>query len=51
MENDDISLEYDESIILRFTSPDDPTLFDDIEALGQYIRDTARVNIVDNDRK
>jgi hypothetical protein len=50
MENDDISLEYNESIILRFTTPDDPTLFDDVEALGQYIRDTARVNIIDNDQ-
>ena len=51
MENDDISLEYNESIILRFTTPDDPNLIADLEAIGQYIRDTARVNIIDNDRK
>ena len=51
MENDDISLEYNESIILRFTTPDDPNLIDDLATRGQYIRDTARVNIIDNDRK
>ena len=52
MENDDVSLEYNESIILRFTvSPDSPNLIAELEGTGEYIRDTARVNIIDNDRK
>ena len=48
--NDDITLEYDDSIILVFT-PDDPALIPGLEAAGEYIRDTATVNIIDDDSK
>ena len=46
--NDDISLEYDDRVLLVFT-PDNPALVTAVESLGQYIRNTAIVNIVDND--
>ena len=47
--NDDITLEYDDSIILVFI-PDDPALIPGLEAAGEYIRDTATVNIIDDDQ-
>ena len=40
------TLEYNENILLTFT-PDDPALI----PVGQYIRDTAIVNIIDDDSK
>ena len=36
--NDDITLEYNDIIILEFT-PDDPSLIEFLEEDGQYIRD------------
>ena len=48
--DDDITLEYDDSVILTFT-PNDPDLISSLEAAGEYIRDTATVNIRDNDSK
>ena len=48
--NDDITLEYDDTVILVFT-PEDDNLIADYEAAGEYIRDRAVVRIVDNDRK
>ena len=48
--NDDITLEYDDSIILVFTSID-RFLIPALEATGEYIRDTANVNIIDDDSK
>ena len=48
--SDDIALEYDDSVILTFT-PNDPDLISTVEAAGEYIRDTATVNIRDNDCK
>ena len=48
--NDDITLEYDDTVILVFT-PDDDNLIAEYEAAGEYIRDRAVVRIVDNDRK
>ena len=48
--NDEMTLEYDDRVLLRFT----PTNVDLILVLAshfEYIRDTAVVNIVDNDRK
>ena len=48
--NDVITLEYDDSIILVFT-PDNPALIPGLEASGEYIRDTATVNIIDDDSK
>ena len=48
--DDNITLEYDDSVILTFT-PNDPDLISSLEAAGEYIRDTATVNIRDNDSK
>ena len=48
--NDDITLEYDDTVLLRFT-PDNPLLISGVEGAGEYIRDTAIVIIIDNDRK
>ena len=48
--NDEITLEYDDRVLLRFT-PDDPSLIPGLEANGEYIRDTATVHIVDDDCK
>ena len=47
---DNVSLEYDDTVILTFT-PDDPDLISSLETAGEYIRDTATINIIDNDRK
>ena len=47
---DFINLEYDDRVILIFT-PDDPSILSAAEGVGEYIRDTATVNIIDNDSK
>ena len=48
--NDEITLEYDDRVLLRFT-PAGTNLFSDLANHFEYIRDTAVVNIIDNDRK
>ena len=48
--NDQITLEYDDSVILTFT-PDNTAFITGLEAQGEYTRDTATVNIIDNDSK
>ena len=48
--NDEITLEYDDRVILTFT-PDNSALIPGLEAYGEYVRDTATVNIIDNDSK
>ena len=48
--NDEITLEYDDRVLLRFT-PDNSALVPGLEGLGEYIRDTATVHIIDNDGK
>ena len=48
--NDQITLEYDDRVLLVFTS-NDPALIPVAEGIGEYIRDTAIVNIIDNDSK
>ena len=48
--NDEITLEYDDRVLLRFTSAV-TNLFSDLANQFEYIRDTAVVNIIDNDRK
>ena len=48
--NDMITLEYDDRVLLRFT-PDNPVLVPGVEGIGEYIRDTATVHIIDNDCK
>ena len=46
MIDDDISMETNESVILRFMPHRNDLCF-----LGEYVRDTATVNIIDNDGK
>ena len=48
--DDDTTLEYDERIILIF-SPDVPGFIGMVEEFDEYIRDTAIVNVIDNDGK
>ena len=48
--NDQIGLEYDDRVLLVFT-PDNPGLIPVVEGVGEYIRDTAIVNIIDNESK
>ena len=48
--NDETTLEYDDRVILTFT-PDNPALIDGLEGLGEYIRHTVTVQIIDNDSK
>ena len=48
--NDDITLEYDDRVLLRFT-PDNPGLIPGLEGMGEYIRDTATVHSIDSDGK
>ena len=50
--NDDITLEYYDTAILKFiVNPGLEPLIQQLEAAGEYIRDTAIVDIIDNDRK
>ena len=50
--NDDITLEYNDTVILRFiVNPGFAGLIQQLEAAGEYIRDTAIVNIIDENRK
>ena len=48
--NDDITLEYDDRVQLRFT-PDNPALIPGLEGVGEFTRDSAIVNIIDDDCK
>ena len=48
--NDEITLEYDDRVILSFT-PDNPALIPGLEAEGEYVRDTVTVQIIDSDSK
>ena len=48
--DDDITLEYDDTIRLRFTLITANSHVP-IEAAGEYIRDTANMVIIDNDGK
>ena len=48
--NDEVTLEYDDKVQLNFTS-DNPGIIIGLETLGEYIRDTATINIIDNDCK
>ena len=51
-DNDAITLEYNDTVILRFTANLGlAPLISQLETEGEYIRDTAIVDIIDNDRK
>ena len=50
--NDDITLEYDDTVILVFTpGPAEDDLIEFYEGEGEYIRDNVTVYIIDNDSK
>ena len=50
--NDDITLEYNDTVILKFiVNPGHAFLIQQLEAAGEYIRDTVTVDIIDDDRK
>ena len=48
--NDDTTLEYNDYVILTFT-PGNPAAIDGLESAGEFVRGSAIVNIIDNDRK
>ena len=48
--NDITTLEYNEYVTLTFT-PGNPAAIDGLEGAGEYVRTSAIVNIIDNDRK
>ena len=50
--SDAITLEYDDTVILRFILYSGLAgLIQQLEAEGEYFRNTATVNIIDSDRK
>ena len=48
--NDEVTLEYEDRVLLNF-DPILTNLIPRLEALGEYVRNTAIVNIIDNDCK
>ena len=50
--DDDITLEYDDRLDLTFALPPDRAFLTQIlEAMGEYLRDTVSVTIIDNDSR
>ena len=48
--NDEVTLEYEDRVRLNF-DPIPADLITGLESLGEYVRNTAIVNIIDNDCK
>ena len=48
--NDEVTLEYDDKIRLKF-DPASADLITALEGFGEYVRNTAFVNIIDSDCK
>ena len=48
--NDEVTLEYDDRVRLDF-NPTAADLITGLEAMGEYVRNTAIVNIIDSDCK
>ena len=48
--NDEVTLEYEDRVRLNFV-PTAAILITGLEDLGEYVRNTAIVNIIDNDCK
>ena len=48
--NDEVTLEYEDRVRLNF-NPTAANLITDLESLGEYVRNSAIVNIIDNDCK
>ena len=49
-QEDQIALEYEDTVLLRFT-PYISNLEGVVEGYGEYIRSTATISIIDDDRK
>lgn len=50
--NDEITLEYDDTISLMYSPPPQlPNLVEIFENMGEFIRNIASVTIIDNDRE
>ena len=49
--SDRITLEYDDKVLLRFTSSSSSNFITNLENAGEYIRDNATVNIIDSNCK
>ena len=49
--SDDIALENDDRFNVKFVHVFGPEVFDVVTNLGEYLRDTAVVEIIDNDRE
>ena len=48
--NDEVTLEYEDRVLLEF-DPIPADLITGVESVGEYVRNTAIVNIIDNDSK
>ena len=48
--NDEVTLEYEDRVLLNF-HPTAADLIPGLEAVGEYVRNTAIVNIIDNNCK
>ena len=48
--NDEVTLEYEDRVLLDF-NPTAADLITALESMGEYVRNTAIVNIIDNDCK
>ena len=48
--SDETTLEYEDRVLLRF-NPASPALIPGLEGVNECVRDTATVNIIDNDCK
>ena len=48
--NDEVTLEYEDRVLLNF-DPILANLITRLEAVGEYVRNTAIVNIIDSDCK
>ena len=48
--NDEVTLEYEDRVRLNFV-PTAAILITGLESMGEYVRNTAIVNIIDNDCK
>ena len=49
--SDDIALENDDRFTLKFVHAFGSEIFDVVNNMGEYLRDTAVVEIMDNDRE
>lgn len=48
--NDEVTLEYDDNVILAYVS-DIMDFVEQVEGIGEFVRNTTIVNIIDNDSK